>query len=266
MRAEISIIVPVFNEASLIQPFLHHLRERALGAEIIVVDGGSSDATVDLAQPFCTHVVTSAKGRAEQMNTGARVARGDVFWFLHADSCIPDGAAISISEALEHRGTVGGFFRIRLPSDRWIYRVTDTLAHYLGLITRIRFGDHGIFCQRATFEEIGGFPTVPLMEDVEFYRALRHRGRVFVVSTPILTSPRRFEQAGAMRLTLAYALISALYLIGVPLRVLHAIYQRTCTNMKPLRWLISCWQKEPRRIDPASVYPPPCPCAVDCIC
>src|SRR4029077_17670088 len=121
----------------------------------------------------------------------------------------------------------GGFFRIRLPQAS-IYRLTDTFAHYAGILLRMRCGDHGIFCRQTAFFEIGGFPEVPLMEDVEFFRRLRRRGRVICSQKRILASPRRYETIGPVRLTLAYGLITVLYISGIPLSKLASIYERTC--------------------------------------
>jgi len=121
----------------------------------------------------------------------------------------------------------GGFFRIRLPQNL-VYRLTDTFAHYAGLLLQMRCGDHGIFCRRTAFLDVGGFPEVPLMEDVEFFRLLRRRGRVIWSQKRILASPRRYEIIGSVRLTLAYGLIAALYVFGIPLKKLASIYKRTC--------------------------------------
>jgi hypothetical protein len=122
----------------------------------------------------------------------------------------------------------GGFFRIRLPAAPAVYRLTDGFAHYAGLLLRMRCGDHGIFCRRPAFANVGGFPEVPLMEDVEFCRRLRHCGRVLHSDKRIVVSPRRYETIGRARLTFAYGLIATLYVFGVPLSVLAQIYQRTC--------------------------------------
>jgi rSAM/selenodomain-associated transferase 2 len=225
---QISIVVPVFNEALLIRDFLAHLRERAAKAEIIVVDGSSSDGTADLATGFCDQFVTTAPNRAVQMNAGAAVARGDVLWFLHVDAKIPSGSAHEIEQALQDRQVVGGFFRIRLPRKNPVYRLTDSFGHYAGLALRMRCGDHGMFCRRDVFEKLGGFPEVALMEDVEFFRKLRRRGRIAVLKKRIIVSPRRYEQIGPLRLTLAYGFIATLYFLGVPMRLLQSIYKRTC--------------------------------------
>jgi rSAM/selenodomain-associated transferase 2 len=224
---EASIIVPVFNEARLLRSFLTHLRERARGAEIIVADGGSSDGTADLAQGFCDQLVVSEPGRALQMNAGARAARGDILWFLHVDVEVPQGCLNEIARIMNDPSAAGGYFRIRLPR-AYVYRLTDSFAHYAGILLRMRCGDHGIFCRRTVFVDVGGFPEVPLMEDVEFFRLLRRRGRVVCSQKRILASPRRYETIGRLRLTVAYGFIAMLYNFGVPPSKLALIYKRTC--------------------------------------
>jgi len=224
---QFSIIVPVYNEAPLIRSFLQRLRERTPEAEIIVADGGSSDGTRELARDFCNQFVMSQPNRAVQMNVGARAASGDVLWFVHVDAEVPQKCLNEISRMLDDSTVVGGFFRIRLPPDA-IYRLTDSFAHYAGILLRMRCGDHGIFCRRTVFLDIGGFPEVPLMEDVEFFRCLLRSGRVMHSDKRIVVSPRRYETIGRARLTFAYGLIATLYVFGVPLSVLAQIYQRTC--------------------------------------
>jgi rSAM/selenodomain-associated transferase 2 len=227
-QAQVSIIVPVLNEAAVIQPFLARLRQRAPAAEIIVVDGASTDGTSRLAAGLCDQLVAIGEcSRAMQMNTGARVARGDIFWFLHADAEVPPGCLDEIDRIVRDPTVSGGFFRIRLPPP-FVYRLTDSFAHYAGLLLRMRCGDHGIFCRRTAFVNSGGFPEVPLMEDVEFFRRLRCHGRVVHSEKRIAASPRRFEAVGPMRLTLAYGFVATLYFFRVAPSALCRIYQRAC--------------------------------------
>jgi rSAM/selenodomain-associated transferase 2 len=226
---QVSIIIPVLNEAPSIRRFLSNLRERTPGAEIIIVDGGSTDGTDRLAEGFCDHVIRSgARSRARQMNIGADAARGEIFWFLHADAEVPVESLNEIARMMRNPEVCGGFFRIRLPAAPAIYRLTDGFAHYAGLVLRMRCGDHGIFCRRSAFVEVGGFPDVPLMEDVEFFRRLRRHGRVVYSNKRIGASPRRYETVGPARLTFAYGWIATLYLFGVSPSTLAPIYRRTC--------------------------------------
>jgi rSAM/selenodomain-associated transferase 2 len=226
-RAKFSVIVPTFNEAALIRQFLQHLRERAPNAEIIVADGGSTDGTADLSAGLCDQLVRSRRNRAIQMNAGGQAARGDILWFVHVDAEVPSGCLDEIERILGDPKISGGYFRIRLPRNP-VYRLTDSCAHYAGILLRMRCGDHGIFCRRTTFLETGGFPELPLMEDVEFFRRLQRRGRVMYSRKRILANPRRYERIGRLRLTLAYGLIATLYIFGVPPSKLVSIYERTC--------------------------------------
>jgi rSAM/selenodomain-associated transferase 2 len=232
LKMQVSIIVPVFNEAPLIRLFIAHLRERAPGAEIIVADGESTDGTADLAAAFCDRLVASQRGRATQMNAGAHAARGDILWFVHADSELPLQGLAEITRIVGDSSVVGGYFRVRLPG-ALIYRLTDSFAHYTGLLFRIRCGDHGIFCRRTAFLKIGGFPKVPLMEDVEFFRRLHRYGRVVHSEKRIVVSPRRYEAIGPARLTFAYGFIATLYIFGVSPSRLAPIYKRMCCAMQP---------------------------------
>src|SRR5437762_6957738 len=195
VRTQFSIIVPVFNEAPLIRPFLQHLRERAPGAEIIVADGGSTDGTAELAADLCDRLVQSQRSRANQMNSGADAARGEILWFVHADAELPLECLDEIARIMHDSKVAGGYFRIRLPRGL-VYRLTDSFAHYAGVLLRMRCGDHGIFCRRTVFVDAGGFPNVPLVEDAELFRRSHRRGPVVHRDQRTVTSPRRDQTVG----------------------------------------------------------------------
>ena len=222
-----SIIVPVLNEETLVASFLLHLRRRAPGAEIIVVDGGSRDDTAALAQTLADHVLLAPRGRARQMNAGAAAARGDVLWFLHVDSALPPEPLAAMAAALSDPRTVGGCFRLRFPRREWVYRISDSLGNVAVDWFRIALGDHGIFCRRTAFAQAGGYPDVLLMEDANLYRTLRRQGgRMRQLPAFIVSSPRRYEQCGPVRTTAYYLLILALYVAGVRTKTLLAVYRR----------------------------------------
>ena len=221
----ISIIVPTLNEAAGIEAFLRHLQARCPGWEIIVVDGGSEDDTAEIAGSLA-QTITAPRGRASQMNAGAAAAAGDVLWFLHADSRLPENVPSALREALRDATLAGGCFRLRIPRPGLAYRISDDLGNLGVDLFRVALGDHGIFARREAFEAVGGFPNVPLMEDAELYRTLRRQGRVRQLRPAIETSPRRWERCGPWRTTGAYFLILCLYLLGVGPQRLWSIYRR----------------------------------------
>jgi rSAM/selenodomain-associated transferase 2 len=228
IQATISIVIPVLNEGPLIGAFLQQLRACAPEAEIIVVDGGSSDGTAELATGFCDQLIQTRSGRAVQMNAGATAACGEVLWFLHADVEVPPRCLDEIRQRLADPTIAGGYFRIRLPKSWLVYRLTDEFAHYAGILLRMRCGDHAFFCRRRDFLALGGFPEVPLMEDVAFFRQLRRRGRICVIHKRIVANDRRYQLIGPARLTFAYGLIALLYFFGAPVSLLARIYDRLC--------------------------------------
>ncbi|PYL86680.1 MAG: family 2 glycosyl transferase [Verrucomicrobia bacterium] len=201
----ISIIVPVLNEAAIIRRFLQHLRATAPGAEIIVVDGGSNDGTVELCRGLADHIVESARGRARQMNTGAQVAHGKILWFLHSDSCIATNSLKAIENVLADSRIAG-----------------DLCVN----LFRIALGDRGLFCRRENFLALDGYPEQPLLEDADFYRKLRAVGRVRQIPVTIQTSARRYEALGPVRTSLFYLLIMTLYLAGTKMSVLEKMAGR----------------------------------------
>ena len=221
----VSIIVPVLNEGRLIGDFLRHLRSVAPTAEIIVVDGGSCDETTLIAQSLADLIITAPRGRAVQMNAGAAVARGEVFWFLHADLQVPGNCLSEIDRTLADSRAVGGCFSLRFPQRQLIYRVSDSLGNLGVEVFGFALGDHGIFCRRAAFECLGGYPEVPILEDAELYRALHRRGRMTQLRERVLCSPRSYEVHGPYRTTAVYFIILAFYVLGVPIAALNRIYR-----------------------------------------
>jgi rSAM/selenodomain-associated transferase 2 len=221
----VSIIVPALNEAAQIRPFLHSLRSRTAGSEVIVVDGGSTDGTAELAAGLCDRVITTRRGRPHQMNAGAKAAQGDILWFLHVDNEAPDDAITAITRAMRDERIAGGCFRVRITKKVWIYRIHDGLAHYVGKLLRVRCGDHGIFARRSVFEQLGGYPDVPLMEDVKLFRALHTRGEIAWLDERLLLSYRRHEQVGVYRYTFVCGFIVLLYCLGIAPVRLTKIYE-----------------------------------------
>jgi rSAM/selenodomain-associated transferase 2 len=200
VSGRISVIIPALNEAAGIQSVLaplQPLRER--GHEVIVVDGGSTDGTPALAAPLADRLISSPRGRAVQQNAGAAAASGNVLLFLHADTTLPDGADALVLDGLRRTGRGWGRFDVRLSGRHPLLRVVERMIGTRSRLSGIATGDQAIFVRREWFERAGGFPELPLMEDVAITRALKRLGPPLCLRARVTTSSRRWEERGVAR-------------------------------------------------------------------
>jgi len=226
-RLLISIVIPALNEAPNLERLLPDLGARFPGAEIVVVDGGSTDATAaTAARSPRLRLVASPRGRARQMNAGARAARGDVLLFLHADTLLPDGALAAVEDAVGDPGIVAGRFDVRFDNPRPVFRTVAWFMNQRSRWSGISTGDQAIFVRREVFEALGGYSDLPLMEDVDFCRRLKRRGRLAALRPRVTTSARKWEREGAVRTILLMWAFRFLYMIGVQPARLHRWYYR----------------------------------------
>ena len=223
-RPSLSIIIPTFNEARSIRAMLEQVAHVRGRNEIIVVDGGSTDETAEIARNFGAQVITSERGRGLQMRSGARVAQGEALWFIHADTIPSPDAAERIFEALEHDAeAVGGNFRICFDGNRRAARFLTWLYPQLRKLG-LCYGDSAIFVRASTYKQVGGFQPFPIFEDLDLVRRLRQRGRLVHLQATVLTSSRRFEGRSFALTFTRWAILQALYWAGVNPRILSRLY------------------------------------------
>lgn len=223
-----SIVVPTLNEATRIEHCLQRLRSGFPDCELVVVDGGSTDGTVELAARYA-RTVRSVAGRATQMNAGAALTGGDILWFIHADCLVSPDALELLRRAVLDPGVVGGGLQLRFDQ-------RGLGLAYLAVSSNLRarrlnwiFGDQAMFVRRGVFDSVGGFPEIPLMEDLEMSRILRRRGRLAVLPTTVTASARRLVAQGPWRMTVLMQLLKLQYLLGVDPERIHRRYEAgTC--------------------------------------
>jgi len=221
----ISIVIPVLDEAANLERLLPDLLARHPGAELIVVDGGSRDASPDVvARHPGVGLLSAERGRARQMNAGARGAVGDQLLFLHADTRLPDGALAAVKRALADPGVVGGRFDVGFDGARPILKVVAWFMNTRSRLTGICTGDQAIFVRRSVFEALGGYPDIPLMEDVELSKRLKRRGRLEALRLRVTTSARKWERDGPIRTILLMWTLRILYFCGAAPARLHRWY------------------------------------------
>ena len=229
--AKISIVIPTLNEAATITKILANIHPLP-NVEVIIVDGGSIDHTIKLAQASGVRVLSSPKGRAHQMNVGAKAATGEILLFLHADTVLPSGFEQMVRSTLQPPIdkqlpiTIAGAFTLKIddpmPSLRWI----EWMVTWRSKWRQMPYGDQAIFLTAETFRSIGGFVEMPIMEDFELIKRLQRRGRIEILAAPVLTSARRWLQRGIWQTTLINQAIIIGYSIGISPDRLVTWYRR----------------------------------------
>ena len=226
LEMDISVVIPALNEEKTIAATLTALMTLK-PHEVIVVDGGSSDGTREISAGTGATVITGTRGRARQMNAGAQQATGDILLFLHADTRLPRTAFGDIGAALKDPRYLGGHFDVNLDGDHWMLKVVGALINHRSRITKVGTGDQAIFVRREAFARVGGFPDIPLMEDIAFCRALKRLGRIACLRSKVVTSARRWEIEGVWRTIIKMWILKLLYLAGVSPVRLKRFYAET---------------------------------------
>ena len=221
---KVSIIVPTLNEAQILNETLTQIRQLC-PHERVVSDGGSEDNTLEIADKCTYHILKGSAGRALQMNAGTRIATGDIFLFLHADSRIEPASYKKMLHSLENSKKIGGAFSLCIDSDRWSLRLVTRLANLRSKYLGMAYGDQAFFVKNSIFQQMDGFTEFPICEDIDFFKRLRKLGPVIILKEKAFTSPRRWMQEGIWFTTLRNILIATLFELGFPPRILTKWYQ-----------------------------------------
>ncbi len=219
----ISVIIPALNEAQNIEAAIRSAQTD--GVEIIVVDGGSSDDTAKRAQALGARLIVSPPGRARQMNSGARLAKGKWLFFLHADSILPPGYAANVFFAFFDQQTVAGAFSLKSDVPSPGLSIINWLVHIRTKYFQMPYGDQALFVRKSVFQSLGGFPDVPVAEDLLFVQRLRRLGRIVAMPAAVITSARRWHRVGILRALLINQIIVAGYCLSLPPDLLARLYK-----------------------------------------
>jgi len=218
---KISVVIPTLNEEFHIEKTLQSINKQEGDYEFYVVDGGSTDNTVAIAKRYAC-VINSKRGRAVQMNVGAKLCTGDVLLFLHADTILPDNAFREIRKRVQDDTVVGGSFYIAFDADNFILRGVSFITRFNFRL--FHFGDQGIFVRRNVFQKLHGYKEMPIMEDYEFYKRLGKQGKVILIRMPVISSARRFIRKGVLRQLLINKFVVLTYWAGVDIQTIKRFY------------------------------------------
>lgn len=222
---KISIVIPVLNEAPLIEQTLRALQPlREAGHEVIVVDGESHDDTVTRSKPYADKIIQGSRGRSRQMNAGATLASHEILLFLHADTFLPERADGLIVKGMNGKRIRWGRFDVKFSGKHSLLRIIEFLMNWRSRLSRIATGDQAIFVKRDLFEAMGGFPEVDLMEDIAFCKILKKYGRPLCLYQSVLTSSRRWEEKGLFRTVLLMWFLRLAYFFKVNPHRLAKLY------------------------------------------
>lgn len=221
---KISVVIPTLNEASHIEKTLQSIINQDGDYEFYVVDGGSNDNTVTIAKRYTT-VINSQRGRAIQMNTGAKACNGDILLFLHADTLLPDNAFREIRKRMKDDAVAGGSFYIAFDADNFILKGISFITRFNFRL--FHFGDQGIFVRRDVFQTLCGYKEMPIMEDYDLYKRLKGKGKVILLRIPVISSARRFIKKGVMRQLLINKFVVLAYWAGIDIQTIKRFYDDT---------------------------------------
>lgn len=221
---KISVVIPALNEESHLEKTLQSITKQEGDYEFFVVDGGSSDNTVTIAKRYTT-VINSLRGRAIQMNTGAKACSGDILLFLHADTILPDCAFREIRKRMKDVSVAGGSFYIAFDADTFILKGVSFITRFNFRL--FHFGDQGIFVRRTVFQTLQGYKEMPIMEDYDFYKRLGKQGKVILIRMPVISSARRFVRKGVIRQLFMNKLVVLAYWAGVDIQTIKRFYDDT---------------------------------------
>ncbi|MDB9538433.1 TIGR04283 family arsenosugar biosynthesis glycosyltransferase [Anabaenopsis tanganyikae CS-531] len=225
MYNKISIIIPTYNEAGNIREAIA-CTQPSTNVELIVVDGGSQDDTVTIAESLNVKVIASAPGRATQMNTGAMAASGDILLFLHADTRLPPGFDGMIRTAVQQPQMVAGAFALQINATLWTLRWVEKGVNWRSRFCQMPYGDQAIFLTAEVFDQVGHFPDLPIMEDFELIRRLQSIGKIIIIPVPVITSARRWLQKGVFYTTILNQIVITAYLLGISPKRIRRWYRR----------------------------------------
>ena len=224
---KLSIIIPCLSEEKNIRETLlplQNLRQR--GHEIILADGGSTDNTTNISANLYDQLITCKKGRAHQMNSGAKLSSNEILCFLHADTIAPKNLDRLIIETLHKTHKMWGRFNIKLSGKHWLFRIIETSINLRSCISGIASGDQGIFVYRDVFDQLNGFASIPLMEDIELSKRLKEKSRpACITNTPLITSSRRWEKHGILKTVYLMWRLRLKFFMGVPANQLENLYR-----------------------------------------
>lgn len=222
-----SIIIPVLNEAECLPVQLAALQVwRRAGHEIIVVDGGSEDASTDIARPLVSQLIVSPRGRAVQINKGVAVASNDWLVFLHVDTSFPETAIHSLQSIFHEENIKWGYFNVRLSGNNYLLKMVSSLMNVRTRLTGIATGDQAMFMRKAAFEAVGGFPEIALMEDISLSSKLKKISSPYCIKEFVTTSSRRWQKHGIAKTILIMWSLRLRYFFGASPVVLAERYDR----------------------------------------
>ncbi len=215
MQNRLSIVIPTLNEVGVIGHLLESLQPlRQAGHEVILVDAGSCDGTVQIAKPLVDQLLSATPGRAGQMNAGAEAANGAILWFLHADTELPAGAGEAVVSGAAV-GAIWGRFDVCLSGQQPLLRMVAFMMNLRSRWTGIATGDQAIFVRRNVFNDVGGFPDMPLMEDIVLSKQLKRVGKPLCLRMKLVTSSRRWEAQGTCRTIVLMWWLRLMFVLGV---------------------------------------------------